>query len=96
MIVGFRYFFFEPSSSKCWLFATFVDFSYRRQGVASRLIKESFEIASFCGCSEFEVGLTFPKTPEKNALFDWYCRYGQENAHRFKLKVYYVDRIWSC
>lgn len=91
-IVGFRYFFFKPSSSFCHLFATFVDTEYRRKGIGSRLIEEAFTIAASQGCSEFEIRLTQP-SPEKDGLFEWYRRYASENSHRFKFVIYYWIRM---
>lgn len=91
-IVGFRYFLFEPSSSLCHLFATFVDSNYRRQGVATRLIEDSFNIAASYGCTEFEIRLTQP-SPEKDALFNLYRRYANLNLHRYKFTIYYWGEI---
>lgn len=91
-IIGFRYFFFEPSRSLCHLFATFVDSVHRRKGIAARLINESFDIAASHGCSEFEIRLTRP-SPEKDALFTRYCRYAKENSHKFRFIIYYWTKI---
>lgn len=91
-IVGFRYFFFEPTKPFCHLFATYVDSGYRRKGIATRLIEESFDIAASHGCVEFEIRLTRP-SPEKDALFNWYCRYAKTNSHRFKITIYYWTKI---
>lgn len=91
-IVGFRYFFFEPSRSFCHLFATFVDADHRRNGIGTRLIEEAFAVAASHGCNEFEVRLTQP-SPEKDALFVWYRRYAKENSHRFKFIIYYRTQM---
>lgn len=91
-IVGFRYFFFMPVSTFCQLFATFVDSNYRRQGIATRLIMESFDIAMSYGCSEFGILLTQPSA-EKDALFNLYRRFAKASNGKYKFTIKYWDIV---
>ncbi|WP_082693407.1 GNAT family N-acetyltransferase [Aquitalea magnusonii] len=90
IIVGFRYFYHKPGSTLCHLFATFVDVDLRKNGIASSLIKKSFELAVADGCTEFEVRLTEPSV-EKDALFYLYKEFAKSNS--LKLKIYYWNRL---
>lgn len=91
-IVAYRYFMMVPGDALCRMFATFVDEAYRRSGLASRLIREAFETAASGGNHRFEVRLSTPETLEKNGLFEWYLRYADANADRFRVTVYYTGK----
>ena len=95
-IIGFRYFFFDSTSSLCNLFATFVDSNYRKQGIATQLISESFAIATSYGYNEFQVVLSQPTNEvnarEKNALFNWYCRFAESHKNKYKLVINFENQ----
>lgn len=98
-IIGFRYFYFEPTSTFCCCFATFVDRNYRRNNIAFQLILDAFNDAIAYGCTEFEILLTTPTHREeeekdsKDALFALYRKFARANEDRYKFKINYSPMI---
>ena len=87
-IIGFRYFYFQPGDRFCNLFSCFVDREHRRHGLAAKMITRSIEIAATGGCKTFNVLLSEP-TPERDGLFNWYCRFGKANEKLYGLVINY-------
>jgi GNAT superfamily N-acetyltransferase len=94
-IAAFRYFMMSPTDPRCRMFATFVEPSHRRTGIAKRLILESFERAISNGYKHFEVRMSLPETPEKDGLFRWYSLYADASCPPFKFEIYYTGKKYK-
>jgi GNAT superfamily N-acetyltransferase len=87
--IAYRYFHFEPGTSNCVLFATYVAPAYRLRKIAKALFLRAIEIAREAGCTHFTIPIGLDKpTDEKVGLFEYYKRYQKEMYPALKFTFY--------
>jgi GNAT superfamily N-acetyltransferase len=85
---AYRYFYFQPGTKNCELFAAYVGTTYRRQGIARQLFLRAIEITREAGCSHFTVRFADP-TEERDGLIGYYRRFSKEARPSLKFTFFY-------
>ncbi len=88
-VVAFRYFFYEVDA--CELFNTYVDSRYRRQSIATLLLKRSVSLSNERGINKFVVRMA-SENEERTGLFRKYEQLSNQILSGSKFTIYYADQ----
>lgn len=92
--IAYRYFYIEPSSKYCELFATYVSEAYRRRGVAKELFHAAVERGEKEGCTHFTIRFAEPNK-ERAGLMEYYQRYLREQDSSKQFSIYYGGKQYK-
>lgn len=93
-IIAYRYFYYEPSSHYCELFAVYVANDYRGQGFSKHLFREALKIAGEAGCKHFTIRFGSP-TEERAGLVEYYKKFASCDSNSMNFRIYYGGKQYD-
>jgi ribosomal protein S18 acetylase RimI-like enzyme len=90
-IIGYRYFYFSPNKSHAELFALHVDAQFRRQGIASEMIRESIRLSNESGVNRFTIRMVADQSEERDGLLGLYEKIAEEQSDN-QFEILYGER----